>query len=401
MIKTKLVPLGLFMSSLIVALLLAEITLRLLGISYPSFYMLDPDRGTRLRPGAMGWWLKEGKSYVRINSDGLRDREHSLSKPANTLRIAVLGDSYAEAFQLEPEQAFWAVMAKRLEHCAALSGKQAEVINFGVSGYGTASELITLRNHVWKYQPDIVLLTFLTGNDFSDNFPALSRNSSRPYATLVNNNLVFHASMTTPQWGARLFQETGLVDRSYLAQTVLHTWQQFRAHQAANTTSHDAPSKQSEKKGGEPGQDTWVYAPTETPDQKEAWLVTEALIRQMNREVTAGGGRFLLATLSNGIQANPDRAAREAFMRENSVTDLFYPDRRIAALAKAEGIKHLMLAPELQRWAEIHHTCVHGFSNALPCEGHWNVDGHREAGVRMAEAVCAMLGKTGPGQGAR
>ena len=36
------------------------------------------------------------KAYVRINDDGLRDRAHTKEKPANTFRIAVLGDSYAE-----------------------------------------------------------------------------------------------------------------------------------------------------------------------------------------------------------------------------------------------------------------------------------------------------------------
>jgi len=53
-----------------------------------------------LRPGAEGWWSKEGGAYVRINNGGLRDREHAKAKPTNALRIAVLGDSYAEALQV-------------------------------------------------------------------------------------------------------------------------------------------------------------------------------------------------------------------------------------------------------------------------------------------------------------
>lgn len=72
--------------------------------------MLDEARGYALRPGMEGWFRKEGESYVRINSDGLRDRQHTKAKPENTLRIAVLGDSYAEALQVPMEQAFWAVM---------------------------------------------------------------------------------------------------------------------------------------------------------------------------------------------------------------------------------------------------------------------------------------------------
>ncbi len=100
--NTKLASLGLLVGSLIVTLLLAEMTLRLPDVTYPVFYTHDSDRGGQHRPGVMGWWLKENKSYIRINSDGLPDRVHSTAKPAKVLRIAVLGDSYAEAFQMEP-----------------------------------------------------------------------------------------------------------------------------------------------------------------------------------------------------------------------------------------------------------------------------------------------------------
>ena len=47
----------------------------------------------------------EGK--IRINSDGLRDIEHQLEKPVNTLRIAILGDSFAEARSINLEDTFW------------------------------------------------------------------------------------------------------------------------------------------------------------------------------------------------------------------------------------------------------------------------------------------------------
>ena len=33
-------------------------------------------------------------------------------------------------------------------------------------------------------------------------------------------------------------------------------------------------------------------------------------------------------------------------------------------------------------------TCLHGFDNAKPCGGHWNVEGHRLAGELIAEAIC-------------
>ena len=120
-------------------LLLAEVALRAAGYSFPEFYATDERRGFALRPGAAGWYRKEGAAYVRVNSDGLRDREHAREKPPDTFRVAVVGDSYAEALQVEQEAAFWAVMERRLQACAAqfAGGRRVEVINFGVSGYGT------------------------------------------------------------------------------------------------------------------------------------------------------------------------------------------------------------------------------------------------------------------------
>jgi hypothetical protein len=62
--------------------------------------------GFALAPGVEGQYQREGTSYVRINSDGLRDREHPKAKPAGTFRIAVLGDSFTEAMHVPMEQTF-------------------------------------------------------------------------------------------------------------------------------------------------------------------------------------------------------------------------------------------------------------------------------------------------------
>src|SRR6266487_1384879 len=119
--RSLLVIIGLLLGAII-----GEIGLRVAGYSYPEFYMLDESRGYQLRPGREGWYSKEGESYIRINSDGLRDREHARAKPENTLRIAVIGDSYPEALPVSTEEAFWAVMEKQLQQCGAFPGKNIE-----------------------------------------------------------------------------------------------------------------------------------------------------------------------------------------------------------------------------------------------------------------------------------
>src|SRR5262245_96824 len=88
-------PKGLAVVAASTALLLAglEIFLRATGYSSPAWYQTDPELGWVLRPGTSGWYSREGKAFVQVNSAGQRDREHPLQKPANVYRIAVLGDA--------------------------------------------------------------------------------------------------------------------------------------------------------------------------------------------------------------------------------------------------------------------------------------------------------------------
>jgi len=173
--KLLLIPAGVFGG-----LPLCEIVLRIVGYAPPNFYIHDPVVGVALCPNAEGWWTKEGRDYVRINSQGLRDCEHTKAKPENAVRIAVLGDSYAEALQLPMEKAFWAIMEASLRECGSLPGQNVEVINFGVSGYGTAQELLILRQKVWDYSPDIVLLAITSLNDITDDSRALKQSNDVP-----------------------------------------------------------------------------------------------------------------------------------------------------------------------------------------------------------------------------
>ena len=132
-----------------------------------SFYRIDPNLGWGHKPGMSGWWREEGNAYVEINRDGFRDRDYPQDPPPNTIRIAVLGDSFAEAMQVDAEEAFWAVMERKLEDCPVLKERRIEAINFGVTNYGTGQQLLMLRQKVWNYSPDIVLLAVFTGNDIN------------------------------------------------------------------------------------------------------------------------------------------------------------------------------------------------------------------------------------------
>src|SRR3989442_3392601 len=116
-------------TSIVFALLIIEAGLRVAGFSAPYFYAFEDETGWTLRPNVSGWFRKEGAAYVSINSAGMRDREHTLAKPANTYRIAILGDSFAEALQVPLEHTFWHVLEDRLANCPALARRKAEVLH--------------------------------------------------------------------------------------------------------------------------------------------------------------------------------------------------------------------------------------------------------------------------------
>ncbi len=114
------------------------------------------------------------------------------------------------------------------------------------------------------------------------------------------------------------------------------------------------------------------------------------MILLMRDEVRSKGAKFLVVTLSNGIQVHSDPALRQAFMQRVGASDLFYPDLRIKALCEREGIAVLNLAPPLQKYAEQNRLFLHGFGRDIG-NGHWNVSGNRVGGEMIAGKICAGI----------
>lgn len=386
----------------------AEVALRVAGYSAPEFYALDQSRGYALRPGTEGWFRREGVSYVRINSEGLRDREHSIVKPPNVVRIAVLGDSYAEAFHVAAKEAFWSVIESELRKCDAFQGRQVEVINFGVSGYGTGQELLTLREQVWKYSPDIIMLAVTTNNDVIDNSRVLKKTDKIPYFVYQDNQLVLDNSFRSSR---SFLGSESLVNRfgrwlrvhSRVVQAAveghrgfkiwLTSWRAERVPPLPSSATEEKPAREAPRKedllllAEELGTEHLVYLEPVNAVWNDAWRVTEGLIAAMRDEVVSRGAKFVVVTLSNGPQVQPDPKLREEFKRRWGIAELFYPDNRIKELCVREKIPVITLAPELQEFAERNRVSLHGFGSN-PGNGHWNAVGHRLAGELIAKKLC-------------
>jgi len=375
----------------------SEIGLRIIDYSYPQFYQNDYYRGFALRPGIEGTYRREGTSYVRINSDGLRDREHTKTKPANTVRIALLGDSFVEAMHVPMERTFWSLLGPKLEACNAFHGKQVEIINFGVSGYGTAQELMTLRQKVWDYSPDIVILAFTIFNDVYDNFRPLNGTEQVPYFVYRNRQLVYDGAFRdSPKYLSRysklnrfgrwFHDHLRIVQLVHYVQFVtklrLTDWRNRRRLAAA-------PQKQSASADpADLGRDNMMYIEPRDEDWKEGWRVTEGLILQIRDEVKQHGAGFFLMIVPTAIQVYPTPVVRENFMRFVGVNTMFYPNSRLKALAEREQIDFFDPAEQMQAYAAEHKVILNGFGQDIG-NGHWNIAGHQAVAELLAQRLCS------------
>ena len=169
MVRSALLRLMIVVSSLMVTLIMLEAVARLIPLWPDKISDFDAELGFAHIPGAQGWWVNiawpfEFRTYVRISSQGLRDREFDLEKPAGVTRVLLLGDSLVEGLEVPLED----TLGRQLERIFRESGRNVEVINGGHYGYGTDQELLFYRYRGRQFQPDVVVLCFMT-NDVNSN----------------------------------------------------------------------------------------------------------------------------------------------------------------------------------------------------------------------------------------
>jgi hypothetical protein len=366
---------------LIVALALAEVGLRIGGISYPVFDAYDHDRAIALKPGKEGWYYGEGRAYLKINSLGYRDVEHTKQKPPGVFRIAVLGDSFTEARQVDIGATFWKRLEAHLQGRPEFSHHRIEVLNFGIGGYGPTQEFLTLKKHVLDFSPDLVILAFCPGNDLANNSRQLISQVNRsftPFYVLRDGQLVLDNSFR--DLSIEYLQRRFLLASIHYSR-ILEIVNQarrvvvLRGMQQQPTRSYEIGLFDEEFL--EPKNEVW----------KEAWRVNDAILTEMNKEVLRVGARFMLVTLTTPIQVDPDVAKREQLQRSLGVSDLFYTERRLRQLGQKLGFPVITLAERLQDAATRSGDYLHGFENSGMGTGHWNERGHQLASEILAKEV--------------
>jgi hypothetical protein len=162
---------------------------------YYSYDIHHPVRGWAVRPNIRDDNAYEGKRLY-TNSRGLRGfQEFSYHKPEGTIRIVVLGDSFTFGHEVGDEETYSYHLGQMLPG--------VEILNLGVHGYGHDQMLLYLKEEGVKYDPDVVLLGFISEDRLRNSL--CFRDYAKPCFELMNGKLELrNVPIPTPEAMLRL-----------------------------------------------------------------------------------------------------------------------------------------------------------------------------------------------------
>jgi len=406
-LKNLFTTLFLILFGLLTPLFLLEIGVRILGLAppatpNPSIWEPHPLLGWWHRPHSGGMFYSDYNEFsaeVRINARGLRDREIGYDNPTAALRILSLADSFGEALQVELADTYHKQLETQL---MASLDRPVEVLNAGVGGWGTDQEAIFYVAEGFRYNPDVVLLSFFVRNDVVNSYGPLEirRNGGRQqkqFFSLTPTGALIAPSSDNDSAENIIHEEsksaelsTPPVDKTRpLLNFADGLWQYSALYRFMVPYLRDIPSVvQQLGPSGILGGEGVIRAnhPTipipffiyQTPPNAEfeaAWQLTEAIIKQLRDEVEQRGATLAVVIISAPEQLHATEW--EAMLSRNPAMqtdqwDLTYPNQRLSDFLTAEAIPHLDLLPHFQQAIAHNPTTPLHFRH----DQHWTPAGH-------------------------
>lgn len=162
---------------------LIELIFRLfVPVSDAVWIQTDPTLGMLRVPGQEGVWMQgddEIKGHFAINQQGWNAVRDYASQTDADLRIAVIGDSFVEALQVDVGEGFPAVIEASLNRSGECGGVQVD--RFGMGGAPLSQYPHTISYVRDNFTPDLIIL-MVYYNDFHLSYEA----HSQQYASQVN-----------------------------------------------------------------------------------------------------------------------------------------------------------------------------------------------------------------------
>lgn len=306
-----------------------------------------------------------------LNSRGFRTDEYTEAKPAGVSRVVVLGDSFTfDSYGVPIEQMWHQVLEREL---AARSERRVEVLSLSAHGVGPRFELRLWELEGRRLDPDLVILAFFVGNDFTDEADApiehglgggLSRRSLS-YRLLRNLFRLRH------------LQDSPAPETGFVAEPSSRGGFELPSYAATydpNLPTFDEPTFERIERGR-----LLVYAGPDRARFDQLFADTAPVIERLARDVERTGARFVALIIPDQAQIDPtllDRLA-ETLIPGMSL-EIDRPQERLAAYLEARSIQYLdLLSP---------------FREASPeprlyklRDTHWSASGNRLAGIVLAD----------------
>jgi hypothetical protein len=353
-------------------ILILEIILRTTHLFNARVSWNEPDEvyGWRFTPRATYWNRppEGGFSSGTINSYGWRDVEWSMHKNEDMYRVAVVGDSYVEAFQVELSETF----LKITENILSDLGYKAELMNFGRSGFTTTEELLIIRDEVLKFFPDLVVLFFYPPNDIRDVSKKLS-----PYKTI--SPFFFYDENTSKLCLDTSFNQS----LDFRIRKIINPLKQNSAFISLMIERYHLLSQRRVKESDKKPSTIRGYLSLATsnpdPDYLQAFAMNKKLIKEISKIVRKKSAMMLVTLNSDGW-----KTPEEAFLKSIDASfNPFYFEDVLKELALAENIYYLGLQTEFRKDWEKHHRELHW--------GHWNYEGHKVVASILAAKIAQIL----------
>jgi len=271
---------------------LAEVFLRFLSpIPILPRYVSTTDYGIRGNmPNADYQHITEEYDInVKINSKGVRsNKEIEYKKSAGIIRIVTLGDSFMLGYGATLSETFLSQMLNSMP-----DKYKVEIINLGVSGHGTAEELLALREEGKKYEPDVVLLSW-HGTDYDDNIRSGLFDIKGGYLTQVNNSYLPAVKLREYLFSFKLYEFIATNSQLYgwLRELVSEVVQDFRVELISLFKVQQSVSKS----------DKHNYP--RNKDKKRELSIH--LLLEVKKEVESMGAKFIVFDI-------PSRSSRTSF----------------------------------------------------------------------------------------
>lgn len=355
--RLRAVGIMLSLTAILVTLLIAEVILRSTHAfgARLSWCQPDPVVTFRYTPNRPYWNYAENDHPItgRINSFGWRDRQRSLEKPPCVYRVAFLGDSLVEAFQVESDSTFLALAEDDLN---SRLDAAVELMNFGRSGVAQTEEFVFLQSDVMSFSPDLVAVLFNPTNDIDDVASGRIGLLRSSHELAPDGELQLDTSFNrTFSYRARA-AISGIKQRSALVSLLAERWNLLEQTRLRRT----APPDEGRLQG-------YLSLCASRPDTVyvKNYRLCKALIREMARSCDRRGVRFLLVCGSSVYE----REDLLACVAEDPAFDPYFFEADLACYADSLGIDYLGLETPF-----LEHCAAGGGSLHW---GHYNYVGHR------------------------